>query len=210
MTIEDVYTPTTPLSIRIRALLARYRIRISLFVVCGLVATDMLRAVRPHAPFSLSDPWSAVGVTLIVLGTLMRSWAAGVLTKNSELSTTGPYAITRNPLYLGSFLMMIGFCTLVGRWHDYVVMLILAVLLYWPKIISEESFLRAKFGPQWDEFFNTTPRLLPHRINLSKARSEWSFAQWKRNSEPVTVLAAVAGLVIFQAWSILLPHIRNL
>ncbi len=172
-----------------------------MIAVCGLIGTDMLRNVRPHSPFHPFDAWSIVGLTLVVLGTCVRSWAAGVLTKNSELSTTGPYAITRNPLYLGSFLMMMGFCTLIGTWHDALAMLLLAILLYWPKIKSEEAYLRRKFATQWDAYFQATPRLLPRRLTLKKIRSEWSFAQWKRNSEHVTVLAVMGGLVIFQVWS---------
>jgi protein-S-isoprenylcysteine O-methyltransferase Ste14 len=144
-------------------------------------------------------------LSLVVLGTCMRSWAAGILTKNSELSTTGPYAITRNPLYVGSFLMMTGFCTLIGAWHDFIAMLLLAVLLYWPKIKSEEAYLQRKFGQQWDDYLRATPRLLPRFFRVRQIRSEWSFSQWRRNSEHITVFAVIAGLVIFQVWSKLLP-----
>ncbi|HEX5472768.1 MAG TPA: isoprenylcysteine carboxylmethyltransferase family protein [Lacipirellulaceae bacterium] len=170
-------------------------------VVCGLVATDMLCSVRPHSPFNLFDAWSVVGLVFIALGTCVRSWAAGILTKNSDLSITGPYAITRNPLYLGSFLLMIGFCTLIGTWHDFAIMLILAVLLYWPKIKNEEMHLRQKFGTRWDDYVQSTPRLLPRFLSLKNTRSEWSVAQWKRNGEHVTVLAIIGGLVMFQVWS---------
>ena len=124
----------------------------------------------------VSDLWSMVGLLFVLVGTLVRSWAAGVLNKNAILSTSGPYAITRNPLYLGSFLMMIGFCTLIGAWHNYVAMLLLAVLLYWPKIKGEEVSLHRKFGQDWNDYARTTPRLLPRRLWVNGGRADWSLA----------------------------------
>ncbi len=55
------------------------------------------------------------GVSLIGLG--IRAWAAGHIRKNAELATSGPYAFTRNPLYLGSFFLGLGFTIASGRWE---------------------------------------------------------------------------------------------
>jgi protein-S-isoprenylcysteine O-methyltransferase Ste14 len=131
----------------------------------------------------------------------MRSWAAGVLTKNKDLATNGPYAVTRNPLYLGSFLMMIGFSTLLGAVHGFVVMFLLMVVLYRPKIRSEETYLQQKFGSRWDDYAARTPRLLPRHVSLRAMRCAWSVGQWRRNKENVTVSGVIIGLAVFQAWS---------
>jgi hypothetical protein len=172
-----------------------------MFVICSLIVTDMLRGSHPHAPFNVSDGWSDLGLLLIVAGTAIRSWAAGSLKKNSELSTSGPYSLSRNPLYLGTFLMMAGFCTLAGTVYDFLVIALLAVLLYLPKIKSEELYLRQKFGPLWLEYCRSTPRLLPRLVNVRQMKSAWSFNRWRINRENVTMSGVIVGLIIFQIWS---------
>jgi protein-S-isoprenylcysteine O-methyltransferase Ste14 len=188
---------------RVWYFLSRKRIHISLVVVCALIAEDMVRGQRPHAVVNFSDAWSTVGLFLVVAGILVRSWAAGVLKKNSVLSTIGPYALTRNPLYLGSFLMMIGFCTLIGALHNYVAMTLLAVLLYWPKIKVEEASLQGRFGQKWTDYARTTPRLLPRRLLAPGAWAGWSLAGWWHNKEYMALLGAALGLAVFETWFLL-------
>lgn len=200
MATNTAYIPPHPTIKRVRRFLSHYRIRISLIVICGLIATDMTRGSHPHSPINLVDAWSAIGLFLVIAGTSVRSWAAGNIKKNTELSTNGPYAITRNPLYVGSFLMMAGFSTLAGTLHDFVAMLLLAVILYRPKIKNEEAYLQQKFGPVWNEYVLSTPHLLAFRFNVQALRSDWSFAQWRRNREHITVGAVMLGLVVFQIW----------
>jgi len=55
------------------------------------------------------------GGTVILVGLVVRGWAAGVLEKNRELAVSGPYAFTRNPLYLGSFVIGTGAAGAGGR-----------------------------------------------------------------------------------------------
>src|SRR5436305_12429360 len=57
----------------------------------------------------------AIGGAVAVPGLVLRAWASGHLRKNETLATTGPYAYTRNPLYLGSFLMGLGFTIAAGQ-----------------------------------------------------------------------------------------------
>ena len=58
----------------------------------------------------------AVGAVVSILGLAIRAWASGHIRKNSALATSGPYAFTRNPLYLGSFLLGVGFTIASGFW----------------------------------------------------------------------------------------------
>ena len=51
----------------------------------------------------------AVGLSVALIGVLLRAWACGHLRKSSELDVSGPYAHTRNPLYLGTFIIALGF-----------------------------------------------------------------------------------------------------
>src|SRR6267142_808168 len=83
------------------------RFRVPLSFVCAAL---FLVFARPR-PVTL-----LAGVTVSVLGLLLRAWAAGHIRKNSELATSGPYAHTRNPLYLGNFLLGLGFTIGSGRW----------------------------------------------------------------------------------------------
>src|SRR4029078_1117863 len=123
------------------AFLVRRRIPISIIVATTLISEDVLHFERPHSIFNLQDAWSLIGLALIIGALLMRSWAAGVLQKNESLATTGPYAITRNPLYLGSFLRMFGFCTLIGDIDNYAVMGALILIVYLPGIHNEQRHL---------------------------------------------------------------------
>ncbi|HZD05008.1 MAG TPA: methyltransferase, partial [Longimicrobiales bacterium] len=72
----------------------------------------------------------ATGAGLAAVGLAVRAWAAGFIHKERELTTAGPYAYTRNPLYLGSFLVGIGVTVAGGRWLFVVFFLVFFVLVY--------------------------------------------------------------------------------
>src|SRR5947207_6187061 len=108
----------TPSTIRemIVDLCVRRRVPISVALFAGLILLDLVVfRVRPRNVLDWTLPLAASGVLLVFFGLLVRSWAAGTLRKQRELATTGPYAFVRHPLYFGSFLMMVGFGTLI---HD--------------------------------------------------------------------------------------------
>ena len=94
------------------------------------------------------------------VGVWLRGYAAGYVKKNAELTSTGPYAYTRNPLYLGSMLIAFGFAAASGRWVIVVVLMALFLAIYLPTILSEEEFLRGHFA-QFDAYAEQVPRLLP-------------------------------------------------
>jgi protein-S-isoprenylcysteine O-methyltransferase Ste14 len=102
----------------------------------------------------------AISLALVAPGLWLRGYAAGYVRKNTELTTTGPYAHTRNPLYLGSMSIAFGFALAAWSW---VLLLLLAVLfaaIYVPTIQSEEEYLRGRF-PGFAEYSRQVPRLLP-------------------------------------------------
>jgi protein-S-isoprenylcysteine O-methyltransferase Ste14 len=109
----------------------------------------------------------ALSLLLVVPGALLRAYASGYVKKNAELATTGPYAYTRNPLYLGSMLMAFGFAAASRSWFIFVLLALLFVILYVPTIYSEEAFLRNTF-PEFDAYTTRVPRLLPR---VTPARS---------------------------------------
>ena len=113
--------------------------------------------------FWLARPtWSSlvIGVVLIVPGLLIRALASGHVRKNEALATSGPYAHTRNPLYLGSLLIGVGFALAARSWWVGVVLVGMFFAIYVPVIRDEEKFLRLKFQ-DFDEYARRVPRMLP-------------------------------------------------
>ena len=102
----------------------------------------------------------ALGALVIVPGLLVRAFASGHVRKNEALATSGPYAHTRNPLYLGSLLIGIGFAVAARSWWVGIALVLMFFAIYFPVILDEEAFLRQKF-PDFDEYAKRVPRLLP-------------------------------------------------
>ncbi len=105
---------------------------------------------------------------LVVPGVWLRAYAAGYVRKNAELTRTGPYAYTRNPLYLGSMMIAFGFAWAAASWIILVVLAALFFAIYLPTIRSEEAYLREHFAG-FDEYAKQVPRLLPR---LTPARTD--------------------------------------
>src|ERR1700691_3968566 len=148
-------SPSTPQS----DLIARWqrvarRIRVPLgFVTAGLYLFELWR----RAPRPAAIVWSLV---LVLPGLWLRAYASGYVKKNRELTTTGPYAHTRNPLYLGSILIAAGFAVALLSWPVALVLAILFAVIYVPTIASEERFLRTTF-PEFSDYCRRVPRLIP-------------------------------------------------
>lgn len=102
----------------------------------------------------------ALGAVLIVPGLLIRALASGYVQKNEALATSGPYAYTRNPLYLGSLLMGVGFAVAARSWWVGVALVVMFFAVYLPVIRDEEAFLRQKF-PEFEEYARHVPRMFP-------------------------------------------------
>jgi protein-S-isoprenylcysteine O-methyltransferase Ste14 len=130
------------------------RIRVPLgFLTAALYLFELWR----HQPHSPAIAWS---LALVLPGLWLRAYAAGYVKKNRELTVTGPYAHTRNPLYLGSILMAAGFAVALLSWPVAIVLAVGFAVIYVPVIASEERFLRATF-PGFDAYCRVVPRLLP-------------------------------------------------
>src|SRR5215472_10880687 len=97
--------------------------------------------------------WTSLvcGLVLVIPGLWLRGYAAGYVRKNAELTRTGPYAHTRNPLYLGSMMIAFGFAVAAWSWVIAAVLAVLFALIYWPTIRSEEVYLREHFAG-FDEY----------------------------------------------------------
>ena len=143
-----------------------------------------------------------VGSPLIALGTVLRLYASGFISKNEELATDGPYALVRHPLYTGNILIIIGFSAASGvLWTA-----ALAVFFFWfyyPTAIEyEDRKLHGLFGTRWEQWSSRVPALVPTFSNLGAlAGGEWSLStSTRRNGEPLIVvfIAACFGFVLWQ------------
>ncbi len=184
-----------------RAFLLRYRIRISLIVFLALIAEDYLEGLRPHNLMNVGDWKSLLGVGLIVAGLALRSWAAGILHKTAELTTLGPYALVRHPLYVGSFMMMVGFCLLIDDVENIWFVLGPFAFMYVVKLLAEERVLAKKFGERWQKYADTVPRFVPYRLPKN-AFAAWNGQQWLGNREYNALAATALGLLAIQAWAV--------
>jgi protein-S-isoprenylcysteine O-methyltransferase Ste14 len=136
----------------------------------------------------------ALSLLLVVPGIWLRAYASGYVKKNTELTMTGPYAHTRNPLYLGSMLIAFGFALASRSNWIAGALVILFAIIYVPVIRSEEAFLRSKFAG-FDAYAARVPRLLPRITPASAADSEpgsFSPALYKKHREYNALIGAVA------------------
>lgn len=117
----------------------------------------------------------ALGSVMIVAGLLIRALASGHVRKNEALATTGPYAYTRNPLYLGSLLIGIGFAVAARRWWVGAVLVVMFFAIYVPVIRGEERFLRDKF-PEFDEYAQRVPQMIPRFTTERSGDDEGGFS----------------------------------
>lgn len=123
--------------------------------------------------------WIAAGAVLIVAGILVRAMASGHIRKNRELTTTGPYAYTRNPLYLGSVLIAAGF--VIAARNPWIALAALAMfaVVYVPVIRAEEKYLSSLF-PGYAEYAAQVPRLLPRLGAYRPAAADNDYGSFSR------------------------------
>jgi len=130
------------------------RIRVPLgFATAGFYLVECAR----QAPHPTAIAWS---LALVVSGLALRAAASGTVKKNRELTVTGPYAYTRNPLYVGSALIAAGFALALMSMLVALVVAVGFAAIYIPVIGSEERFLRAAF-PGFDVYCRLVPRFIP-------------------------------------------------
>src|SRR5215472_9204203 len=140
-----------------------------------------------------------VGTAVAAVGVLIRALASGHIRKNAELATTGPYAFTRNPLYLGSIIIAIG-CIIAARniWIG-IGALAMFAFIYLPVIAAEEKYLRSAF-PGYGQYAKEVPRLLPRLTpyrpegTADDGSAQFSSALYLRHREYNAALGAVLML----------------
>jgi protein-S-isoprenylcysteine O-methyltransferase Ste14 len=150
--------------------------------------------------FWLARPtWLSIGLgaILVVPGLLIRALASGHVRKNEVLATSGPYAYTRNPLYLGSLVMGMGFCVAARSLWVGVMLLVMFFAIYLPVIRDEEAFLRRTF-PEFEDYANKVPRMLP-RLTAHSVKEDaagFSLQLYLKHREYNALLGAVGMMAV--------------
>ena len=171
------------------------RIRIPLgFLTAGLYLFELWR----HAPQPAAIAWSAL---LVVPGLALRGYASGYVKKNRELTVTGPYAYTRNPLYLGTLLVATGLAIASRSFGLGALFAAVFLLIYLPVIQLEEQHLRRLFA-DYADYAAAVPAIWP-RVPPARwgkpAAFRWTL--YLRNQEYNAAAGFAAGLALL-AWKV--------
>lgn len=162
------------------------RRRVPLGFVLGLV---YLIFAQPTPTLLLS------GGALALAGLGLRTLAAGYLEKSKSLAISGPYRLTRNPLYFGSFLMGVGFSLAGGSLALGLAFLSFFLLVYWPVMRLEEDTLRRQFGEVYDHYASRVSLFFPLRQATFIPGSKFDWAKYRTNREYRAILGYLAGMV---------------
>lgn len=134
------------------------------------------------------------GTVLIITGLTIRTLASGHVQKNEQLTTSGPYAHTRHPLYLGSLIMATGFSLAARSWGIALMTILIFLIIYVPVMLAEETFLRRKF-PQFEDYALSVPRLWPRLTSFSSGQGSFSWKLYCQHREYNALMGSVAILV---------------
>jgi|SRR5277367_5000331 len=135
------------------------------------------------------------GALLMLPGLMLRGLASGHVQKDKELTTSGPYAYTRNPLYLGSLMMAAGFAIAARSWWIVGFMVLMFAAIYVPVIAGEERYLRRTF-PAYNDYACHVPRMLPRLTPYGSQRGTYSSARYWKHREYEASLGCVAVLAV--------------
>ena len=145
---------------------------------------------------------SNFAISLILLGLATRMYASGFVLKNKELSTTGPYAFVRHPLYTGNIMILIGLCLINGFFWSFVTAFIFLWFYYPTAIEYEDRKLKSLFPDTWGEWASMTPALMPKMDLNGKIFSRLDLRSWSlkkslvANYEPVIVVYVLVWVFI--------------
>jgi protein-S-isoprenylcysteine O-methyltransferase Ste14 len=150
--------------------------------------------------------WIAAGAVVASFGLLVRAMAAGHLRKSEELTTSGLYSRTRNPLYLGSAILATGFAIAGHSWLAGAIVAIYFGVSYYAVMRNEEEELRARWGHAFAEYAARVPLFLPRMFasheqpsvdgttTPPKERRPFSWPQYRRNREYQALIGTILAL----------------
>lgn len=141
----------------------------------------------------------AMGGAIALIGLAIRAWASGHIRKASSLAVSGPYAYTRNPLYLGTLVLGIGFTVAAGVWWLALLFVALFIGIYLPVMRVEADDMRRIFGSEYATYSENVPVLIPRVRPWRPTDTRFDYRLYLQYREYRAVLGAVAALTALAA-----------
>jgi protein-S-isoprenylcysteine O-methyltransferase Ste14 len=177
----------------LQEILNRFRVRAGLFLALAVILL-----ARPTWRSILS------GILICALGLAIRTWASGHLRKEKELAVSGPYRYSRNPLYLGNFLLGIG--VTVGARSWWVLGLCVSYFaVFYPLIIRRErERMKNLFPRQYEDYGKKVPLFFPSLRKHLPANGRFSWSLYRLNKEYRALLGTILVWLVLAAKLLLL------
>lgn len=173
----------------------RCRVRSGLFVLVAILVL-----ARPT--------WRSIliGLAVCALGLLIRAWAAGHIRKEKTLAVSGPYRFTRNPLYLGNFLLGLSIAVATHSWWCVGLFAAYFLIFYPPVILEERERMKRLFPKEYEEYGKKVPLVLPrwNRV-VGPAGTKFDPALYLKNKEYRALMGSLIAYSILIAKLLLLP-----
>ena len=147
----------------------------------------------------------AIGAMIAFVGVGIRAWASGHIRKAKVLAVSGPYARTRNPLYVGSLILGLGFTVAAGVWWLALIFCLLFLGIYLPVMRVESEDMRRIFGADYDEYERKVPLLIPRFTVWRNTGEKFDFQLYLQYREYRAVIGAVVVVGILAAKTYFLP-----
>ncbi len=178
-------------------------------IAISVLIAWMTRDLGPFSAEPADKIWFWLSLAVASSGAIVRIFTSGfaalgtsgrakVAAEASELNTTGPYSLVRNPLYVGRILNFTGLAMMSGSWVFGVIVFLLGVIIYERISIYEEEYLREKFGAAHAEWAKDVPALMPrfHGWTEPKYPFWWKRMIWREQNK-LFLLATTVFLTWF-------------
>ena len=140
-----------------------------------------------------------IGSGVAIVGLAIRAWAAGHIRKAEQLAVSGPYAHTRNPLYIGSLLMAIGFTVAGGVWWLVLLSIVLFIGIYFPVIRVERDDMRRIFGAAYDEYAANVPSIVPRPTRWHRSDNKFDIGLYFKYREYRAAIGVAIAIGVLAA-----------
>ena len=140
-----------------------------------------------------------IGGAVALVGLLIRAWSSGHIRKARVLAVTGPYAFTRNPLYLGSFIMGLGFTIAAGVWWLGLIFAALFLGIYLPVMRVEANDMLDIFGSDFEEYKRNVPLFVPRLTPWKTMDGKFNFQLYLQYREYQAAIGTAAAIAVLSA-----------
>jgi protein-S-isoprenylcysteine O-methyltransferase Ste14 len=146
--------------------------------------------------------WLLCGVAIAICGLILRGYASGHLRKHKQLAISGPYAFTRNPLYLGSVLLAAGFSVASHSWISTLLLAAYLAIFYPVVIRREQAELTKLYGAAFVEYASQVPAFWPRFSPAVPSTERFSWSLYRQNREYEAAIGLVVAMAIL--WVLML------